>query len=86
MILIFGTTAMLMFIMSFVLSIGLSMIGEVTWLSGMIIGFIVGGVFNSGSIAIDYLYQQKSLILWIIDASYQTLFLTVTGLILGAWR
>jgi len=34
---------------------------------------------------VNYLYQRRSFKLWAIDAGYQIVFLSVMGLILGAW-
>jgi anti-sigma-K factor RskA len=38
------------------------------------------------SAGINYLYQQKSLKLWLIDAGYQVIFLGIFGAIMGAWH
>ena len=38
------------------------------------------------AIGINYLYQMRSLTLWLIDAVYMFLGLGIAGIILGAWR
>lgn len=82
----------LSFVMIFIMVTGLALVllthgGQpMTALVGMKHGFFLGVVFVGTSTAINYLYQQKPLYLWAIDAGYQILYLGLSGLILGAWR
>ena len=84
--LIFGTSAVMMIIMS----AGLAMFfeGDATMnaMKGLHMGLLTGLVFVATSTAINYLYQRKSFKLWLIDAAYQVLLLALAGAILGAWR
>ena len=84
--LIFGTSAVMMIIMS----AGLAMFFEgddtMNAMKGLHMGLLTGLVFVATSTAINYLYQRKSFKLWLIDAAYQVLLLALAGAILGAWR
>lgn len=53
---------------------------------GLFAGFMTGLTFVSVGLGITYLFEQKPLQLWLINAGYQTLFFTVMGAILGAWH
>lgn len=85
---IFGITFIIILIMAF----GLAMIiqghtdADNTWKSGLIIGLTTGLFFVGTSTGINYLYQRKSFTLWCIDAFYQIVFLSIMGMILGAWH
>lgn len=45
----------------------------------------IGGLIAASALATTFLYEGKSLKLWLIDAGYHVAFLTVAGWILGAW-
>lgn len=60
--------------------------GQIDWLGGLWHGVFIGLFFVSTTIGINYLYQRKSFLLWLIDAGYQVAFLTMMGAILGAWQ
>ena len=59
---------------------------DVTVLSGALYGFLIGLFFVATSIGINILYQRKTFTLWLIDAGYQVIYLTISGAILGGWR
>ena len=87
MALIFGTSAILMIIMAFGVSPIIAAHGEeMAWHHGMFHGLMVGLMFIVPSIGINYLYQRKSMKLFLIDAVYQILIVVIAGLILGLWR
>ncbi|KAA3631546.1 MAG: DUF1761 domain-containing protein [Bacteroidetes bacterium] len=80
---ILGTTLVLTFIMG----LGIALFGDLKdWMSGLQSGLLFGVFFIAASMGINYLYQQKSLKLWLIDVGYQVLFLGLFGAILGAWH
>jgi len=85
--LIFGTSFLLMVIMSLGLALLLSGMpaDHVNWRSGLHTGLLVGVFFSATSIGVNYLYQRRSIKLWLIDASYQVLFLGLEGVILAIW-
>lgn len=87
MILIFGTSLLLMVVMAFGLAPIIASHGqEMEWHHGMFHGLMVGLFFIATSIGINYLYQRKSLKLFLIDTVYQILIVVIAGLIIGLWR
>ncbi len=53
---------------------------------GLFAGLMTGATFVSTALAVTYLFEDRPLRLWLINAGYQTLNFTVMGLILGAWH
>jgi hypothetical protein len=49
-------------------------------------GFAAGLCWVAGSFGINYLFEQRSLKLLLINAGYHTLQYTLIGLILGLWH
>jgi hypothetical protein len=87
MVLIFGTSLLLMLVMALGLAPIITSHGDdITWYHGMFHGLLIGLMFIATSIGINYLYQRKSLKLFFIDAVYQVLIVVIAGLILGLWR
>lgn len=80
--LIFGTSFVLTFIMALVIASFHPMgYGQGIWMGGF---FGIGLVATS--FGVNYLFQRKSLSLWLIDAGYQVVVLMIAGLIVGAWH
>lgn len=85
---IFGTCLLL----TFVMGLGLAFIwhaedpANLNWRVGLYHGLLIGLFFVAPSTGINYLYQRKSLVLWLIDVGYQVVFLGVMGAIIGAWQ
>lgn len=52
---------------------------------GAFAGFMTGAFFVSTAFGVVYLFEQRPLALWAIDAGYQVVLFTVMGAILGAW-
>lgn len=87
MLVIFGTSFLLMVIMAFGLAIlfnALSPNGS-DWLSGLKQGLFIGVFFIATSYGVNILYQRKTFKLWAIDSGYQVLLLGIMVLIIGAW-
>ncbi|MCB0607726.1 MAG: DUF1761 domain-containing protein [Lewinellaceae bacterium] len=83
----FGLSFVLMVVMALGMAMLLNHVGKGTdFMDGLKFGLAVGAFFSATSIGINYLYQRKSLKLWLIDAVYQIVFLGITGGILGAWH
>lgn len=76
-----GLALLMMIIMSYALNmiIGYHPVEEQTFVHGAFHGIMVGVFYAATSTAINYLYQRKSLKLYLIDASYQVLFLGLSG-------
>ena len=49
-------------------------------------GFAAGLCWVAASFGINYLFERKSLALFLINGGYHTLQFTLIGLILGAWH
>jgi hypothetical protein len=86
--LLFGSTLLLTFLMAVGIEvlIDLHRLPDPTWMDGLHIGLVAGLMFVATSMAINYLYQRRSLKLWLIDAGYQVCFMGLIGAILGAWH
>jgi Protein of unknown function (DUF1761) len=56
------------------------------WISGAMIGLAVGLLVNASTLAINNLYQMKTLKLWLIDAGYNVIIMTVAGIIMTVWK
>lgn len=55
------------------------------WASGLHVGAFVGFFFVATTLGVIYLFEQRPLKLWGINASYQVLNFAAMGTILGAW-
>jgi hypothetical protein len=53
---------------------------------GLLFGAFVGLFFSMLTMGINYLYQRRSIVLWLIDGFYMILGLGIAGLIVGSWR
>lgn len=53
---------------------------------GLKTGLYAGILFAGAGMAINCLYQRRSLMLYLIDGIYQIILLTIGGAIIGAWR
>ena len=60
--------------------------GDVGLQMGAMYGFMTGFFFVAASIGIIYLYEHKSLKLFLINAGYQILTYTIIGAIIGVWQ
>ncbi|MBX3006502.1 MAG: DUF1761 domain-containing protein [Melioribacteraceae bacterium] len=84
MVKIFGTSIILNFIIAINLSMFLGPKPDLAW--GLMAGALAGVGWVSASLGIIYLFSQKSLKLFLIDAGYQTVIYTIMGGVLGVWK
>lgn len=84
--LVFGSVFLLNLFAAFILGHVLATYGNPAVGTSMMISGGVGLGFVATAIGVNYLFSQKSLRLFIIDASYWTLIYTVMGAIFGALR
>lgn len=86
MVLIFGLSFILMIVMMFGLSFIINAHDTVdqTFVHGAFHGALAGLFFAATSMGINYLYQRRSVKLYLIDAAYQILFLALGGAIMAA--
>ena len=82
---IFGGSLVLMIIMALGLAMHIQT-GQADLMRGLKSGLLTRVFFSATIIGINYLYQRKSITLWLIDAGYAVLFLGVEGAILGVWQ
>ncbi len=80
-----GLAFLMMFVMSYALNIiiGFHSPEEQTFTHGGFHGILAGLFYAVPATAINYLYQKKSLKLYLIDASYLVLLLGLSGAIMG---
>lgn len=83
-----GLAFLMMVIMSFAVNfiIGMHQPEEQTMMHGAFHGLMAGLMYAIPAMTIHYLYQKKSLKLWLIDASYMAILLAVSGGIMGALK
>jgi fluoride ion exporter CrcB/FEX len=56
-----------------------------TWRFGLFAGFMTGLTFVSTALGVIYLFEFRSLRLWLINAGYQIVIFSLMGVVLGAW-
>lgn len=84
MTLTFGGTFALQVVAATALS---ALIGiEGTWLSGLQTGLLLGVFWIATAYGVTYLFEQRSVRLWLINAGYYVVLYAVMGLIIGAWK
>lgn len=79
----YGTTFVVAFIAMYFLAIFMG--PDASFLSGALHGAIIGTVFIATSIATHYLFSQKSLKIFLIDAGYDVVRYALAGAVLGAF-
>jgi hypothetical protein len=53
---------------------------------GLFAGFMTGLTFVATALGVIYLFELRSLRLWLINAGYQVVMFSAMGAILGAWH
>ncbi|MCG6954929.1 MAG: DUF1761 domain-containing protein [Gemmatimonadetes bacterium] len=81
--LIFGVSFLLELVAAFVLALFIG--AEGTFSFGLQTGFLAGLFWVSTALGVVYLFERRSLRLWLLNAGYLTLAFTVMGGILGVW-
>ena len=84
MAMIFGGSFVLSLIMSFNLAAFLGGTPDLAW--GITAGALAGIGWVSFSIGITYLFERKSMKLFLINAGYHAVTFMVMGAILGVWK
>ena len=82
--LIFGLTFVLALIAAWVFALFLG--PRPPMALGFGAGFSAGLCWVAASLGINYLFERKSLKLWLINGGYHTLQFTIIGLILALWH
>ena len=88
MVKVFGTSFVLMLFMVWALNfvINSHKPEDVDLARGLCYGVFTGFFFSTLTMGINYLYQRRSIVLWLIDGFYMILGLGIAGMILGVWR
>lgn len=81
---VFGLAFVLSLIAAFVFALFLGPQPALPFAAGA--GFAAGLFWVSAAFGINYLFAQRSLRLFLIDAGYNTLFFTAIGVVLGLWH
>jgi hypothetical protein len=86
--LIFGLSFIIMLLMVWALNfvINSHQPEHVSLLTGLAMGVFTGFFFSMLTMGVNYLYQRRSFILWLIDGFYMILGLGIAGMILAVWR
>ncbi len=80
----FGGTFVLQFLAVTALAVVLGTDG--TWQSGLQIGLMVGVFWIATAYGITYLFEQRSMRLFLINAGYNVILFALVGTIIGYWR
>jgi len=82
-----GRTFGLAFLLTLLAALSLAMfIGAEAALGfGVFAGFMTGAFFVATAMGVTFLFEQRPLSLWAIDAGYHIVGFTLMGTILGAW-
>ena len=76
------------FVLQFIAATALAVfIGtESSWLSGLHTGALIGLLWIATAYAITYLYEQRSMRLFLINAGFYVMQFAIMGMILGGWH
>jgi hypothetical protein len=84
MALVFGLTFVLSLVAAWVFALFLG--PRPSMALGLGAGFSAGLCWVASSLGINYLFERKSLKLWLINGGYHTLQFTIIGLVLALWH
>lgn len=84
MVKVFGGSFLLMLIMSYNLAAFLSGPPNLQW--GIIAGALAGIGWVATAYGVTYLFERKSMKLFLINAGYHVLNFIIMGAILGSWK
>jgi len=56
------------------------------WLSGLQSGAMIGLLWIAGAYGVTYLFEQRSIRLFLINAGYNVVLFSIMGTVLGAWH
>jgi hypothetical protein len=84
MVRIFGVTLILQFIAAIALAVFLG--ANSSWMSGLQSGVLIGLLWIATAYGTTYLFEQRSLCLFMINAGYNVVLFAVMGTILGGWH
>lgn len=65
--------------------LGLILVDSSGWASGVHVGAFVGLFFVATALGVIYLFEQRPIGLWLVNAGYQIVNFAAMGAVLGAW-
>jgi hypothetical protein len=76
------------YVLNLITSIGISLlIGRAAgWMTGLHTGLMIGVFFVATAIGVIYVFEQRGIKLFLINAGYQIVNLAAIGTIIGAWH
>jgi len=80
----FITTFVLQFIAATALAVFLG--SENTWMTGMRSGALIGLLWIATAYGVTYLFEQRSMRIFLINAGYYVVLFAIMGGILGGWK
>ncbi|MEZ5500850.1 MAG: DUF1761 domain-containing protein [Steroidobacteraceae bacterium] len=80
---LYGTVLVLNLIAAWSMAL---VIGLAGWRTGLHVGLMIALTFVAVALGINYLFEFRTLRLWLINSGYMVVFFSVMGLILGAWH
>lgn len=80
-------TFVITFILQAIAAIALGVVlgAESSWLDGLHLGLLVGFCWVATAYGITYLFEQRSLCIFMINAGYYVVIFAIMGTIIGAW-
>ena len=79
--LVFGCSLLLIFLATFVFAMFLG--PNIGWRNGTLYGFLAGLFWVTGYFGVNYLFERRSLGLFLINGGYNVVSFTVMGAVLG---
>lgn len=80
---VFGSTFALQILAAIALAALLG--ADSSWMTGLQTGLWIGLFWVSTAYGVTYLFEQRSLRLWLINSGYYVVLYAVMGTIIGAW-
>jgi hypothetical protein len=80
----FGGTFVLQFIAATVLACAIG--ADATWLTGLQTGLAISVGWIATAYGITYLFEQRSMRLFLLNAGYYVVLFAIMGTIIGAWN
>lgn len=82
-VLIFGGA----YVLNLVAATGIALIAgpEASWQTGVHVGAFTAFFFVATALGVIYLFEQRSLALWAINAGYQVVNFAAMGAVIGVW-
>jgi len=78
------------FVCFFILTVGMSFLSHAlhlqTWASSMRFGLLTGVCFGVTVMSVDFIYEKRSLMLYVIDGGYHLIGSMIVAIIVTVWK